>query len=492
MSLYKSAKYGTPKYGTSTPANLRWGLVVDWDEDGAYDSDNEAFNLTALEIERGRTDYLEQAGGFVPLAIGRARLTLRNRDGRYNPYNTSGALYPNVGTGKLAQIVVRSGATTYTVFTGVIQEINPVGYNQTVEIVIEDGLRWLADQNVETTIYQQTDAKTAIGAILDAAYWPTLWGRDLGSGADLYDYWWARGDSALSEIRTLTDSEIGRFHVAADGEFMFRSRQTSETSALSVTQSELLANPIIPQPWSFRRNTVKVLAHPKAEQTLAQVWRSTAVTAVSAGASVTVTAELTTAAVNLVTPVMTTDFLANRQSDGHGTDLSANISTSLSVQATTATITLTNTGTQLAYVTFLQVRGYALEESSVSATATGSGYDRRPRTLELNLTWQQDANNPEAFAGQMVNFLNTASPFPTVQVEQRPTVQFAVDLFDLVDVSLAAIGISDTYRLGYIYHEWLTENGQAVRTTWKFEPRMTYNFWLFDSDAVLDTSLLGW
>ncbi len=490
MSLYKSVKYGTPKYGASTPANLRWGLVVDWDEDGAYDTDNEAFNLTGLEIERGRTDYLEQAGGFVPLAIGRARLTLRNRDGRYNPYNTSGALYPNVGTGKMAQIVVRSGATTYTVFTGVIQEINPVGYNQAVEMVIEDGLRWLADQNVETPISQQTNAETAIGAILDAAYWPTLWGRDLGAGADLYDYWWARGDSALSEIRGLADSELGRFHAAADGLFVFRSRQASESSVLSVDQSELLANPVIPQPWSFRRNTVKVLAHPKAEQALDQVWRSTAVTAVSAGASVTVTAELTTAAVNLVTPVMTTDFLANSQSDESGVDLSADISVSLSAQATTATITLSNTGAQLAYVTFLQVRGYALEEGSVSSTATGSGYDRRPRTLELDLAWQQDANNPEAFAGQMVGFLNTASPFPTVQVEQRPAVQFAADLFDLVDVSLAAIGISDTFRLGYIYHEWLTENGQAVRTTWKFEPRLGYDYMRFP--GTFDNITLGW
>jgi hypothetical protein len=491
MSLFGTVKYAAPKYGTSTPANLHWGVVVDWDEDGAYDSSNEAFYATGLTIERGRTAYLEERGAFVPISIGRARLTLRNRDGRYNPYNTSGALYPNVGPGKFAQIVVRSGATTYTVFTGVIQEIQAVGYNQVVEMVIEDGLRWLTDQNVETAIYQNTSADAAIGGILDAAYWPSQWGRDLGGGADAYRYWWAKGGAAFEEIRALADSELGRFHVAADGELVFRSRSASESSVLSVTQAELLANPSIPQPWSFRRNVVKALAHPLAEQTVAQVWRSSAEYAVSPGGSVTVTAEFSAAAEGVIAPAATTDYTAYSQSGGRGLDLTSSITATLSALAESAVITLSNTGSTLAYVNFLQLRGGALEESTISASANGSGYDRRPRTLELDLAWQQDANNPAAFADQLVTFLNAASPFPTVQIEQRASIQFGADLFDLVDVSLAAIGISDTFRLGYIAHEWLTENGQAVRTTWGFEPRMAYNYWRFD-DGLLDTTPLGW
>jgi hypothetical protein len=493
MSLFGASKYGTPKYGTSTPANLRWGLLVDWDDDGFYDSSNEAVYMTALSIERGRAAFIEERGNeFVPPAIGRARLTLRNRDGRFNPYNTGSPLYPNVGPGKFAQIVVRDGATTYTIFTGIIQAIDAVGYNQAVEVVIEDGLRWLSDQVVTTTIYQQTYADEAIGAILDGAYWPSQWGRDLGGGADVLDYWWAQGGSAYSEIRGLADGELGRFHVKADGQFVYRSRQASESSALSVAQAELLANPVIPQPWAFRRNVVKVLAHPRQAQTIGQVWRATSWYAISAGATITVTAELMTAAVNLVTPAATTDYLANSQSDGLGTNLTANIAATMSATATAAEIRLTNSGAQLAYVTFLQVRGYELEEATVSATATGSGYDRHPRSLELDLAWQQDANIPASFAARLVEFLNEANPFPTVQIEQRPSVQFGADLFDLVTLSLAAIGIADTYRLGYIVHEWLSENGQAVRSTWGFEPRMSYNYWRFNSDAILGTSLLGW
>jgi len=492
MSLFGAVKYGTPKYGASTATGLRWGLIVDWDEDGAYDSSNEAFFMTGLQIERGRTAYLEERGAFVPISIGRATVTLRNRDGRYNAYNTSGALYPNVGPGKFTQIVARSGATTYTVFSGVIQEINPAGYNQVVEMVIEDGLRWLADQNVETAIYEQTSADEAVGAILDAAYWPAQWGRDLGGGADVLDYWWAKGQAAFDEIRELADSEIGRFHVAADGRLVYRSRHASESSTLSVSQTELLANPTIPQPWSFRRNVVKVLAHPLQAQTAGQIWRSSAEHAIGPGASVEVTAEFSAAALDLVTPVATTDYTAYSQSNGRGTNLTAAITAAVSsALAESATITLTNTGSQMAYVNFLQLRATGLGESTVSASANGSGYDRRPRTLELDLSWQQDANNPAAFAEQLVAFLNAASPFPTVQIEQRPSIQFGADLFDLVTVSLAAIGISGIYRLGYIAHEWLSENGQAVRTTWSFEPRMEYNYWRFN-DATLDSSLLGW
>lgn len=492
MALYGKFKYGAEMYGASTPANLGWGLIVDWDEDGVYDAANEAYYMTALSIERGRSSFIEEDGGFVPPAIGRARLTLRNRDGRYNPYNTSSPLYPNVGPGKLAQILVRSGATTYTVFSGTIQNLDASGYNQDVEMIIEDGLRWLSDQDVTTAIYQQAYADEGIGAVLDAALWPAQWGRDLGGGADVFDYWWAKGGSALAEIRGLADGELGRYHVKADGQFVYRSRQASESSVLSIDQTQLLANPLIPQPWSFRRNIVKVLAHPLSAGTVGQVWRATAEYAISAGESVEVTAEFMGAAVGLITPVAVTDYTAFTQSDGIGTDLSLYVTATMAAEAESALITLTNESGTLVYVNFLQIRGYELEESTVSATANGSGYDRRPRTLELDLVWQQDANNPAAFAGQIVAFLNAASPFPTVQIEQRPSVQFGADLFDLVAVSLAAIGISDTYRLGYILHEWLSENGQAVRTTLGFEPRMTYSFWRFDDNAILDTSLLGW
>lgn len=494
MALYKSLKYAGGLYGSSTPANVRWGLSVDWDENGAYDSDNEAVYLTGLRVSRGRSSYIEERGGkFVPISIGRAELVLRNHDGRYNPYNTSSPLYPNIGPGKFAQIIVRYGADTYTVFTGVIQDLVPIGYNQAVRVVIEDGLRWLADQNISTAVYEQTDAQAVIELLLAQVLWPPQWGQDVGSGADVLEYWWARGWSAFDEMRDVADSELGLFHVAADGKFVYRKRQDDPASVLSLDQSQLLTNPTLPQPWSFRRNIVKVLGHPQRAMPLDVVWQGSEF-AISPGESVTITAELSEAAINMITPVATTDYTAYSQSNGAGYNLTGYISVTMTTLAMSAEITLRNSGTRLAYVNFLQVRGNAISAGVVSGTSTGTGYDRHPRSLELDLIWQQDENNPDTFAEQLLTRLNAETPFPVVQIQQRPDVQYAADLFDMVDVDLAAIGISDTFRLGHVEHEWLSENGQSVLTTWSFEPAWAYGYWIFDtaSSYQLDVTPLGW
>jgi hypothetical protein len=62
-----------------------------------------------------------------------------------------------------------------------------------------------------------------------------------------------------------------------------------------------------------------------------------------------------------------------------------------------------------------------------------------------------------------------------IQLENRPTIQFALDLYaNAINLQLASIGLDETYRIGRIEHTWLRESGQAVRTQFNLEPLLSW------------------
>lgn len=488
MARYNTFKYGAAKYGTTSPDTLLWGLLIDWDDDGVFTGENEANRMKDMSIIRGRNYFVSPNGdGFEPIQPGQMRIVLNNRDGRYNPYNEASPLYPNVDSGKFIKLIVRFGSTVYNLFSGTIQDIIP--NNNRVEILAEDGLRWLQDQLVETQIYQTITADTAIGYVLDAAKWPALWGKSLETGADTLSYWWAYGRNGWEEIRTLADSEFGRAWVDASGAMRFSNRYSTRAAVLSVDQSKLLRSVRIPQPWEVRRNIVQVTSNPITAQATADVWRAAGEYTVDAGATIDISIEFATPATGIIRPVATTDYTAFSLTGGGGVNLTADIVVNVVASSRSATLTITNTGVSLAYLNLLKLRGNPLQQSTVRSKSTGTGATTRPRTLNLNLEWQQNINNHASFSAQTLQFLQKVRELPQVQIEGRPDIQFVPDLFDPVTVGINAMNIGDTFQVGYIQHEWLSENGQAVRTTWKLEPLKEYTGWrfpvIFDSTSIL-------
>jgi hypothetical protein len=487
MARYNKFAYGAQQYGVDTPVNLLWGLLIDWDDDGIFDGNNESPRLKHVSIQRGRNNLISPNGSsFEPIQPGALTITLDNYDRRYDPYNAASPLYPNVDTGRFVWLFVRVNDTVYNLFRGTLRDIVPSG--DRVTITAEDGIGWLMDQQVSTTVYENTAADVAIGAVLDAAQWP--WGRSLQAGADVLDYWWARGRSAIDEIRAIADSEFGRFYINTAGALVFNSRTANKSPVLTIDQSQILRDIAIPQPWEIRRNIVEVQSNPIAEQAETDIWQSTVELAVDAGATVTQIIRYNTPAVDVVVPAATTDYTAFSQTGGLGSNLTASIAVTLSTYAESATISVTNNSASLAYVNLLKVRGKPLETGAVKARTTGTGYDRRPRLFSVDLEWQQDVNNPAAFASQILDFLANARELPVIQIENRPEIQFIPDLFDQVTVGINARNLSDTFQIGMIQHEWLGETGQAVRTTWKTEPLREYTGWRFP--VIFDvTSILG-
>ncbi len=461
---------------------LTWTVAVDWDGDGILEAD-EGPRLTGLTVDRGRQRRFGSRA-WEPMRVGRLVATLDNYDGRYAAWNTSSPLYPGIVPGREALVQVSDGVTTWDVMTGTVQDVAVYGYGSPqAQLVVEDGWRWLKDQAAYTAVVENIRTGEAVGAILTAADWP--WGRTLDAGNDRIPLWWAHGEAAR-QINDLAAFEAGFAYVAGNGDFKFISRNNvyAVDPVDTVTQDELLKDVALAQPIDSLRNVIRVLASPRVEAAEDDVWKLSTPQLVKAGATETIYAELRTPVVDAVTPVATTDYVFNSAADGSGTDLTANLSVTLTAYGQRLVLVLNNTGGTPGYVTLLKVRAKLLEVQDALAAEvedTTSQTDYRVVRLyeeasDYMQTWLR-ANNKAAW---LLYQMKTPVAVPVVQFEARAERQFGHELGTVVQLDIEQVGLDKDFLIGGLRHRWLDGNGQAVRTSWYLELTEGLTYWQWD------------
>lgn len=517
MTVTVDRRFGAPrKFGTSTKFGassataevLAWGVEIDWDGDGDFDGSNEARYMVGIRGERGRRRYVTQSGeGFEHLMTGSYTITLDNQTGRYDAWNSASVLYPNVTYGKDVRLSVRNleDATIYPVFFGVINDIRPVNSNngeKRVMISIVDGWNYLRNYIARYAIQQDISPDEAIGFVLDSVSWPTRWGRALDVSADNIDYWWANGDKqAGSEIEDLTESFVGYFYISREGAATFKIRSNVGSSVADLTQDVLLKDVTLPQPWENSRNVTRISVHPRLAAASGVVYTLIGTPpSVPTGAANALTIfanytyqNLPVPAINVITPLPTSDFLINAQADGLGADLTSDCTVTLTDFGDRAKLVITNLSGVTGYITFLQIRADALYEPNVSDVVYPDGsLPTQPREFHLDLLWQQDVNVAVDFTNVIGPFLDGFHPYPIVQLDNRPAKQFIPDLFDVITLSLDEFGIvNESYRVAYISHESMNENCQAIRTKFYLESYVPADdYWQWDTNSDFDVSTI--
>lgn len=509
-------RYGVNKYGdgnlygpSDTRQALAWDTSIDWDENGVFDA-NEASRLTAVSITRGRTRLLQEAGqGFESIATGTAVITLRNQDGRFDGWNTSSPLYPNVNYGKDIRIRVRDlnvSNTVYPLFRGTITNIVPVGYGDDAKVMIyaSDGLDLLRNVTARVAIQTGITPDTAIGKILDAVNWPVKWGRNLDVEAQTIPYWWASGNKlAMSELEALALSFLGYFFINTSGQARFVKRSNISSAVASFNQEQILKDISNPQPYQVRRNITRIKVHPRTRAATGVIWQLLGnIPSVSPGSANALTLfanysynNAAAPALAVITPVATTDFLVNSAADGSGTNLTASCSVTLTDFGDTAKLVITNSSGTLGYITFLRVRGDAIYEPNAADVTypTDTSSIKLPRELLMDLLWQQDINVATDIANVLGPFYDSSHPMPTIKIQDRPDLQYLADLFDIVGPDIAYLGISGSFRVGgiEINTDSQYENCQKVETVWHLEPYVSAsNFMQWDTNSVWDSSTI--
>jgi hypothetical protein len=508
---YGQDQYGDGRlYGPSDASDaLAWDVSIDWDEDSIFEA-NEAERLTAYSVVRGRTRLLKSAGeGFESISTGTLTITLRNQDGRFDAWNTASPLYPNVNYGKDIRVRTKDLSTgvIYPRFRGTITNIVPMGYGDDakVQIYASDGLDFLRNYPGRVAMQQTITPDAAIGKILDAVQWPSQWGRNLDVSSETIPYWWSSGNKiAMSELDDLALSFLGYFFVDADGQACYIKRSNVSAAVAEYDQAEILKDIGNPQPYELLRNVTRIKVHPRTRAATGVIWQllgNTPSVLPGAGNPLTLFANYTynnvsAPAVSVITPVATTDFLVNTQTDGLGTNLTGSCTVVMTDFGDTAKLVITNNSGSTGYITFLRIRGDAIYEPNASDVTYPSDLStvRRPRELVFDLLWQQDINVAVDIANVLGAFYAGQHPMPNIKIEDRPSLQYAADLFDIVTLTSDYLGLGgESFRVGGIDEQTDSqfENCQKVSTRLYLEPYVSAsNYMQWDTNATRDTTTI--
>lgn len=500
--------WGNEQWGAEGPRTaLAWAVEIDWDADGSFDGQNECDRLLSVATFRGRKTYLNTDSGFAPVETGGVSLVLDNSDGRYDPWNKSSPLYPNVSDGREVRIRVKNelSGTIYPIMRGVITDINSGGFGADAQVTlrIEDGWRSLRRTAARVAVALNTTPDAAIGLVLDAAKWPARWGRDLDLASDNIGYFWSSGArQAGDELERLAGSFLGYFTIAADGQARYITRNSADAPAATLTQEMLSTDLAVQQPWEYRRNITRIRTHPLNAETGVTLWQSTGdAAAIASGTPLILWANYTyngqtVSGKNVITPLAYTDWTANTSSSGGGTDKTGDVTLTFSDLGDTAKLTFSYAGGGTIYLISPKIRGDALIAQATTDVTYPADIDSvdEPREFLLDLPWQQNINAARDYVDIMGPFFESAHPFPVIRLEARPETQFGIDVFDLVALSLERLGIDGvSYRVAGVGHQSDGNTCQRVISTFYLEPYIgggTYWTWPVTNFGV--DSIFGW
>ena len=483
MTRYSKGKYSQFKYGVSELEHPLYSLEVDWDGNHQFDGHDDARDrITDMSIERGR-QYTISANGdtFEEEETGKFSASLLDDDRRYDVYNDSSPLFGQLASGKLFRMRIRTvEGGMKNLMAGKLEE--PVSFKDRgmnmVRLDGHDGWAMLRDQANQVTIPLQENiyVDEAMALILERAGWPRTWGYELEPGVDLRPYYWVESRSPAAALHELAFNELGTISIAADGALRYRSRLSLEDEVLTLTDDHVL-NVRRMTPSEVIRNVLKVRSAPRSELSVAEVWRMGGELDIDPGEVIDdVWAEFTyngqTVPVkNPITPAATTDFTAFSGSGGAGSNLTTNISVSMSPFATRAKLRMQNTGGTKAYINLMKMRGSPLVASNISTFESQDiesirQFGPRPFTLTVD----QNVNVARQYREILAAYLTNARNYAVVDLVPDPEVQFSVDLGQIISGQFSQWGISDSFRVIRILHKFLDRSGIVVNTRLWLEP----------------------
>jgi hypothetical protein len=460
-------KWGT---GAAVPqvaptGRYTWMLLVNW----AGNWVNEANLCIGVRGTRGRKYYIAQGGEtFEKIQPGEYYFTMANKDRRYDPYNAASPLNGNIKPGKEVHLRVKDNqtGTSYQVFFGRIRDIRPVSGEEKTEIIVMDPFQLLADSDISSF-------ETKFNISVSDAIYATLkqdniypYGIEVGASSCPITYFNPGLANAFDVLRELEDAGLGTMFVDNKGTFHYYALNTSGQTVHTLTQDKLLKVIEVSQPWENIRNKITVTANRYGYGVTQEMWRSDESIYVEAGSIRQLKIEFDEG--RLIQPVKMVDYMDDARpvvsggviSWGHYFDAWLS-----NIQSTTALLNIANRDPSSAqWLAWIAIRGNPIVNKKISFesldTDSMAAYGRR--ALRIDTPYLQDRGHAEAYAALLQAFLKDPHKNITVELQGRPDA-FPIDLLDQVHLDIDALGIDETFDVGKIEFQWLSETGQDFK-----------------------------
>ncbi len=384
-------------------ATATYQVHIDLDNDRAFTSLNE--DVSAY-VRGGITWQLGATEPFADIArTATLRLALNNSSQRFSPEHASGIA--GFRPGALIRVRTVYGATTRQHFIGWIDpdgiDVKPGTLGSRTTIVRASGFfSQLLDGTVRVALQEGQRADQIITAILNrvSLYPPGLIGWFLGqagfshlgqstrlgsgvtdyaaldTGVNVFNYvgdTWNERTTVFQALREVVAAERGFLFENRDGKVAFYSRHHWHQDLVNAVDATLTGPDIdrrrsLDHRYGNVLNRREIKLHPRTVGTsLEVVGRSSSTPQVKAGDQLEITVSFNDdgnriGAKNTVTPVATTDWTANSEADGTGTNLTASVAVSMTADANGARLIFTNSHSQNAYIRNLQIRGIKITD----------------------------------------------------------------------------------------------------------------------------------
>lgn len=466
-------------------------LEADWGRDGTYSdplSDISIYML-AVEYRYGLSKpYQEMA------QPARMQVVLDNSTGAWS-VGKIGALFSGAfKKGALVRLryTYWDGADyqTATRFIGTLSQVMPdsgeLFGKRTATLIVEDPTLRLQDAEYVPPLLTNVTTDTAIKRVFDDAaivypyphrYWMlgVVGASELGSTTTLFDHDITdfttgisvlpytgdnadegRGVSALSFIRDVVAAEMGgRFYWdAPTGKYKFLSRQQYSSARATIDLDSYIVQEPAPE-YHYAddlRNQVTISYELKSLKPASQILYSAGNVpfSLSAGQARQFTVRYQdplepTARVggtDMITPVATTDYLANTLANGTGSNLTAFVLLTVEFRANSAIINLINSSNVTMYITLLQLRGtplvsYGKETIYNQQNDSVFAYGEFPYSMNLPLV--ESAMAVEDYALLIVNRFGNP-----ISRHERVTIVLSALPFQSLSQAILLIKVGDT------------------------------------------------
>jgi hypothetical protein len=370
---------GDPGPQPSFDGDLVYTLTVNWNGTEINEGTGRILSVTTSQ-QRGR-DALVSGDKINPNQPGVISIKLDNSDGRYDPYNTSGALYGKLGIDKLARLTVYSkglGVSRSIIAGKIIKLWSPgrdEGGSKFCDMDIADGLQIAADCDVPSITKYNITVDQAIQETISAIRYPYVMDPE-PSAAPVY-FFGPTGLNSLDVLNDLAIAGMGNLFCANDGTLKYYDLSTTSQPTHTLDQAVLLKEISMDMPWNLKRNSITVVANRYGTRTQSVIWSLPAPTYIGPRQSWKSIIKFNAPAL-AIPPVAGDDYdpgFFYSATVGGVAQYPKKFTVTLSgITDTEAIMTVSNADPDLgAYISAIRVRGLEIAQKKVPVTAGGAG-----------------------------------------------------------------------------------------------------------------------